>query len=150
MNQFEFTDEQLIAKFQDGNVCAYTQLVERYKERLFNFIYRFLYDVDKAEDILQDTFLKLYTHKHSYREIAKFSTWLYTIAGNLAKTELRKKKRRGTYHFSDLDKDDMEFVARSPEEGTTGDEIGKINDDKIIHQSLIELDDEFRNMTVSF
>ena len=46
MNQFEFTDEQLIAKFQDGNVGAYTQLVERYKERLFNFIYRFFYDVD--------------------------------------------------------------------------------------------------------
>ena len=97
MNQFEFTDEELISKFQDGDVGAYTQLVNRYKDRLFNFIYRFVYDIDKAEDLLQDTFLKLYTHKHSYQEIAKFSTWLYTIAGNLAKTELRKLKRRKTY-----------------------------------------------------
>ncbi len=94
------TDEDLIEEFQDDNVSAYNQLVYRYKDRLLNYIYQFVHDRDLAEDLLQDTFLKLYTHKHSYKKIAKFSTWIYTIAGNFAKTELRKKKRKVCKHCS--------------------------------------------------
>jgi len=59
---------------------------------------------------LQDTFLKLYTHKNSYKNIAKFSTWIYTIAGNFAKTELRKTKRRKTYSNSELTYSEHELV----------------------------------------
>ena len=93
MSKYEFTDEELIKRFQEGDISAYNQIVYRYKDRVLNFIYRYLNDIDRAEDLLQDTFLKLYTHKDSYKQIAKFSTWLYTIAANLAKTELRKIKR---------------------------------------------------------
>ena len=82
----ELTDEQLIKDFQAGDSHAFEELVERYKNRIYNFIYRFVNDVSLAEDLTQDTFLKLFTHKDSYRDIAKFSTWLYTIAQNLAKT----------------------------------------------------------------
>ena len=113
MSEFELTDEQLIKKFQNGDIGAFNQIVHRYKDRLINFIYRFVNDIDKSEDLTQDTFLKLYTHKDSYKEIAKFSTWLYTIAANLAKTELRKIKRRKTFSISDLSKDDREFVISS-------------------------------------
>jgi len=147
MNQFELTDEELIAKFQDGDVGAYTQLVNRYKDRLFNFIYRFVYDIDKAEDILQDTFLKLYTHKNSYREIAKFSTWLYTIAGNLAKTELRKLKRRKTYSVSDLSRNDQEFVIKSPD-GSTELEAEAINIEKNIQKALNQLPKDFKTIII--
>ena len=96
------TDEQLIEEFQNGEISSYNQLIYRYKDRLFNYIYQFVRDIDLAEDLLQDTFLKLYTHKNSYKKIAKFSTWIYTIAGNFAKTELRKTKRRKTYSHSEL------------------------------------------------
>tara|TARA_B100000029_G_C17294863_1_gene858415 strand:+ start:99 stop:677 length:579 start_codon:yes stop_codon:yes gene_type:complete len=96
------TDEQLIEEFQNGEISSYNQLIYRYKDRLFNYIYQFVHDIDLAEDLLQDTFLKLYTHKNSYKKIAKFSTWIYTIAGNFAKTELRKTKRRKTYSHSEL------------------------------------------------
>ena len=106
------TDEELIKDFQNGNINAYNHLVYRYKDRLFHYIYQFVHDIDKAEDLLQDTFLKLYTHKDSYREIAKFSTWIYTIAGNFAKTELRKFKRRKTYSISDLSFEDNEFIIK--------------------------------------
>ena len=98
----EITDEQLIKDFQGGNNDAFEELLARYKNRIYNFIYRFVNDVNLAEDLTQDTFMKLFTHKDSYREIAKFSTWLYTIAQNLAKTELRKRSRRKTYSVSDL------------------------------------------------
>jgi len=104
------TDEDLIEEFQDDNVSAYNQLVYRYKDRLLNYIYQFVHDRDLAEDLLQDTFLKLYTHKHSYKKIAKFSTWIYTIAGNFAKTELRKKKRRKTYSNSELAFHEKELI----------------------------------------
>ena len=106
------TDEELIKDFQNGNINSYNHLVYRYKDRLFNYIYQFVHDIDLAEDLLQDTFLKLYTHKNSYREVAKFSTWIYTIAGNFSKTELRKFKRRKTYSHSDLSFDDNEFIIK--------------------------------------
>ena len=92
--EFIYSDEELIARFQNGDEQAYVELVNRYRDRLMTFVYRFVNDGVIAEDIVQDTLVKLYTHKDYYRNIAKFSTWIYTIAGNLAKTELRKKKRR--------------------------------------------------------
>tara|TARA_Y100001960_G_C14589091_1_gene784730 strand:+ start:220 stop:789 length:570 start_codon:yes stop_codon:yes gene_type:complete len=104
------TDEDLIEEFKNDNISSYNQLVYRYKDRLFNYIYQFVHDRDLAEDLLQDTFLKLYTHKHSYKKIAKFSTWIYTIAGNFAKTELRKTKRRKTYSNSELAFKETELI----------------------------------------
>ncbi|SVD32936.1 uncharacterized protein METZ01_LOCUS385790, partial [marine metagenome] len=65
------------------------ELVNRFRNRLMSFIYRYVNDMEQAEDIVQDALIKLYTHKHYYKNIAKFSTWIYTIAANLAKTELR-------------------------------------------------------------
>ena len=70
MSDYELSDEVLIKKFQDGDISAYNQIVYRYNDRLLNFIYRFLNDLDRAEDLVQDTLLKLYTHKDSYKEIA--------------------------------------------------------------------------------
>ena len=109
MPDYQLTDEELISRFQNGDVRAFDQIIYRFKDRLIIFVYRFLGNQERAEDIVQDTFMKVYTHKHSYREIAKFSTWLYTIAGNLARTELRKMKRRKTYSLSDLSYDDKEY-----------------------------------------
>ncbi len=106
---FVYTDEQLIARFQSGDEGAYIELVNRYKDRLTNFVYQFLGDVEQAEDIVQDTMLKLYEKKHYYREIAKFSTWIYTIARNLANTELRKRKRRKTTYLSRMSREEREY-----------------------------------------
>ncbi|MBT4945190.1 MAG: sigma-70 family RNA polymerase sigma factor, partial [Candidatus Marinimicrobia bacterium] len=92
----------------------------RYKDRLVNFVYRFLHDMTDAEDMVQETFLKVYKNKHAYREIAKFSTWIYTIAGNLARSELRKRKRRKTYTMSALSFDDNEFTPVDPGKDTEG------------------------------
>lgn len=68
-------------------------LVRRYRTPLYNFVYRFVGDRETAEDIVQETFLRCMRHSHQYPAIEQVSTWLYTIAGNLAKTELRRRKR---------------------------------------------------------
>ena len=108
-NKFQITDEDLILRFQSGDENAYSEIVSRYRDRLVNFIFRFMNDFDQAEDLAQDTLLKVYTHKHYYKNIAKFSTWIYTIASNLAKTELRKKKNRKTSSLSNMGLDDKEY-----------------------------------------
>ena len=114
-NQYQYTDEELIASFQNGNEQAYIELVRRYRNRLMTFVFRFLGDMDLSEDIVQDTMVKVYTHKHYYKEIAKFSTWIYTIAGNFAKTELRKRKRRKVTLLSQMNTDDRKYEIPSTE-----------------------------------
>jgi len=147
MLNYEHTDEELIKQFQDGNVRAYNELVNRYKDRLLNYVYHFFNDLDRSEDIVQDTFLKLYTHKNSYKEVAKFSTWLYTIAGNLAKTELRKLKRRKTFSISDLSYDDNEFVIQSTE-STPEEKIITKDDIKNLMFALDKLPVEFKTVII--
>ena len=93
---FKLTDEKLIARFQDGDINAYNELVDRYKDRLLNFVFRYFNNREQAEDVVQETLIKLYTHASYYKNIAKFSTWIYTIAKNNALTELRKNKRKRT------------------------------------------------------
>ena len=117
-NEFKFSDEELILRFQKGDEQSYIELVNRYRDRLINFIYRFVNDTESAEDIVQDALLKVYTHKHYYKNIAKFSTWLYTIAGNLAKTELRKKKTRKVTNLSQMGPKDKDFELTSNEPET--------------------------------
>ena len=87
------TDEELLAQSLDGDLSAFEVIVNRYKDRLYNFVLRFVKDQHTAEDIVQDTFLRAYRNRESFQAVAKFSTWIYTIAGNLAKSELRRRKR---------------------------------------------------------
>ena len=95
-DKFKFSDEKLILRFQEGDINAYNELVKRYKDRLFNFVLRYFNNAEQAEDVVQDTLIKLYTHASYYKNIAKFSTWIFTIAKNNALTELRKNKRKQT------------------------------------------------------
>ncbi|MCK5146791.1 sigma-70 family RNA polymerase sigma factor [bacterium] len=102
-------DEELIARFQNGDVYAFELIVHRYKDPLVNFIYNFLGSRIDSEDVVQETFLRVFKNKHLYRDVAKFSTWIYTIAGNLAKTELRRRKRRRVFSISQMGYDDKDY-----------------------------------------
>ena len=140
----ELNDEELILRFQNGDRAAYTQLVNKYRDRIINFIFRFVGDMDSAQDLAQDTFFKFYQKKDSYKQIAKFSTWLYTIAANLAKTELRKNKRRKTSTVSDLSKNDYEFTIVDTEEDNEMD----IKEAYFLEKSILDLDVEFRTIII--
>ncbi|GBD90473.1 ECF RNA polymerase sigma factor SigW [bacterium BMS3Abin04] len=117
-NLKDLTDEQLIKEFQDNNtVDAYELLVKRFKDPLMNYVFRFVGNKDVASDIVQDTMIKFYLNKDSYKSFAKFSTWIYTIAGNLARNELKRRKRRVIFSLNNHDDDqelqveDKSFVA---------------------------------------
>lgn len=122
----ELTDMEILAEVTAGNVEAYGKIVTRYSGRLYNFIYRFVGEKETAEDIVQETFLRAFKKRTEYRAIANFSTWLFTIAGNLAKSELRRRKR---WRLFSIDRD---------EESDTGMELPdeSMRPDKVAEASL--------------
>jgi len=142
-----YTDEELIARFQKGDEQAYVELVNRYRDRLLNFAYRFVNDEEQAEDVVQDTLLKLYTHRHYYRNIAKFSTWIYTIAGNLAKTELRKRKRHKVTNLSQMGRQEQEYELPATE-AETGQKVDGHYAGKQIQQAIQMLPLNFRTVII--
>lgn len=90
----EKTDEELILLVQEGQNQAYDILVGRYKNRLYSYLYRLLGNESEAEEFAQETFVRAYMHADKYKTIARFSTWLYTIATNLVRNRIRNIKRR--------------------------------------------------------
>ncbi|MDE2981855.1 MAG: sigma-70 family RNA polymerase sigma factor [Gemmatimonadota bacterium] len=86
-------DSQVVQCFLDGEDSAFAELVRRYDRRLQNFVHRTVGDRERAEDLVQETFVRVYRHLHRFDQARKFSTWIYTIAGNLAKNELRNRAR---------------------------------------------------------
>ena len=146
-NRFIYSDEQLMSLFQGGDENAYIELVNRYKDKLINFIFNYLGDLESSEDVVQETMIKLYQKKHYYKEIAKFSTWLYTIAKNLANTELRKRKQRKTTLLSQFSKDDKtyELPSNDPEPGQ---DIQTDIVNKIIRNAVDRLSEKFKIVIV--
>ena len=100
MNNNTISDKEILLGFVNGDIEAFDIIVDRYKNRLINFVFRFVKDYDVSEDIVQETFLRVFRKRRDYKAIANFSTWIFTIAGNLAKSELRRRKR---WRFLSLD-----------------------------------------------
>jgi len=97
-------DAGVVTSFLDGEERAFAELVERYQTRLLNFIYRTIGDREKAEDLVQEVFIRVYRHLHRFDRSKKFSTWIYTIASNLAKNELRNRSRNPLVLFQTIRK----------------------------------------------
>lgn len=95
-------DSEVVAAYLDGDRRAFGELVERYQNRLLNFVYRTTGDRERAEDLVQETFIRVYRHLHRFDQSKKFSTWVYTIASNLAKNELRNRSRNPLVLFQTL------------------------------------------------
>ena len=83
-------DEELLRRFNDGAAEAFEVLLARYERPLFNFILRHVSERTRAEEILQDAFLRVIERSKEFKGESKFSTWLYTIARNLCIDESRK------------------------------------------------------------
>ena len=145
----QLSDEDLMEKFQAGYEQAFNVLVSRFKDRLHNFLYRYTHNHQDCEDLVQETFLRVYRSKHSYERIAKFSTWMYTIALNLAKSLYKKKQRMTTVtiHEDESDPDDQPMKI----------EDANILQDDTLHEkmcmnelekALTELSEDFREVVI--
>jgi RNA polymerase sigma-70 factor, ECF subfamily len=97
-------DSAVVSAFLAGEERAFQELVDRYQTRLLNFIYRTIGDRERAEDLVQEVFIRVYRHLHRFDRSKKFSTWIYTIASNLAKNELRNRSRNPLVLFQAIRK----------------------------------------------
>lgn len=87
-------DAALMLRVQQGDREAFAELVERYQRPVINFVYRLIHDPTEAEDVAQTVFVQVYRFADRYAVSAKFSSWLFTIARNLALNEIRRRSRR--------------------------------------------------------
>src|SRR6476659_2814770 len=87
-------DVRLMLQVRDGDAQAFEELMLRYQNRLMSLLAHLVGQRDLAEDLTQDVFLRVYRARKRYVPGAQFSTWLFTIAGNVASNALRSRSRR--------------------------------------------------------
>ncbi|NIM19493.1 MAG: sigma-70 family RNA polymerase sigma factor [Candidatus Latescibacteria bacterium] len=142
------TDEELMLEVQRGSNVSFDILVDRYKVRLLNYLFRLIGDRDEAEEIAQEAFVKAFIHSGKYKTIAKFSTWLYTIATNLVRNRIRAKSRAPQFlHLWDRGKDgsteskpiDLVDPGKEPDE-----EINDLELSMIINQAIQRIPAKYR------
>lgn len=88
------SDEELIARFLAGSDAAFEVIARRYEVSLVRFLMRYVGRKEAAEEIYQETFIRVYRKAASFEQGRKFKTWLYTIGLNLARTEMAKLRNR--------------------------------------------------------
>ncbi|MDB5085088.1 MAG: polymerase sigma factor SigW [Bacilli bacterium] len=118
----DFLESQIVRRVQSGDRLAFAELVELYKNRLFNLAHRMLGNKQDAEDVLQDTFLRAYANLASYNDHHKFSTWIYRIATNACIDRLRKRKADVSLDAEQEDAEGTDLYSRIASLGLTPEE----------------------------
>lgn len=110
----EFSDAEVMLRAGTGDDSAFEYLVDKFRRPIVSFMYRMTHNQAIAEELAQEVFLRVYRSRSSYQAEAKFSTWLYRIATNLAVNHARDTRAERTAATVNLDEPD-------PETGTTPD-----------------------------
>ena len=147
------SDSELIALCQNGDASAFDLIVQRHKVPLINYIYRCVGDRETAEDLAQETFIRIYRSIRRYRkDMAGFRTWMYRIATNLCKNELRNRGRRSKtlvnsaagYQHNGIDPtENMPDTSAGPDAQLEGKEL-----EKVLTQAISQLPDRLRTVLV--
>mgnify|MGYP001569176873 CR=1 FL=1 len=103
----ELSDKELVQRVKDGDVHAFEKLLFRYEKQIFFYILKFINQNENAQDIVQETFIKVYRSLKTFDPEYKFKTWLFTIATNTAYDWLRKAKK--TKEIFIIDDPDINF-----------------------------------------
>jgi len=146
------TDDNLMARCKNGDMSAFDLIVQRHKVSLFNFIYRFLYDRDSAEDLTQEVFIRIYKNIKNYRsDMAGFRTWMYRIAANLCKNEIRNRSRRSKVLLdSPISKDEDDEPLENIQDTSPGPDV--LLEKKELYESLnlaiSHLPEKFRTVLI--
>jgi len=144
-------DTVLVAQVSEGDEHAFESLVLRYEKRLLRYLRGLVRDEEKARELVQDTFMKLYKNAHRYEPKASFATWLFRIGHNVAVSYLRKKKLGLVFGFGNYDSEtdqpagDVATTEASPLDLVEGREVGEL-----IRRELAQLPDKLREAFVLF
>jgi RNA polymerase sigma-70 factor (ECF subfamily) len=146
---YAYSDEDVMELFQGGYEEAFTEIVHRYQDRLKNFIFRFTHNQLDSEDIAQETFFRVYRSRHSYERIARFSTWLYTIANNLVRSHYKKSSRMAMDSIFETDQHQQEYQIDIVDFDPTPEENLQVNMlIEYVREALQQVPEEFREIIV--
>jgi len=144
------SEKHLLERAKKGDIAAFELLVEGYQKKAFNIAYRMLGNYDDANDLVQETFIRIFKSIKNFKEQSSFSTWVYRITTNVCLDELRKRKNK---NFVSIDEDiklddsdvkrQIESDAPTPEETLERKEIKKI-----VGDAIGELSEEHRLVVV--
>ena len=145
----QLADEDLMELFQQNNERAFNELVRRYNERLHSFLFRYTRNHEDCEDLVQETFLRVYKSRNSYTRIARFSTWMYTIALNLAKSLYKKNQlmQKISIHKDESNPDDREILLEGYELQPDASLHQKLCMEKL-DEVLLTVSEEFREVVI--
>src|SRR6266536_2867594 len=144
-------DSAVVTSFLGGEGITFSEHVDRYQTRLLNFVYRTIGDREKAEDLVQEVFIRVYRHLHRFDRSKKFSTWVYTIASNLAKNELRNRSRNPLVLMQTVQKNWQEDDRPLQFEDTTSrpdDMYRKRHLREIVEESVAKLPEHHRHVFI--
>lgn len=147
VSEEKLSDHALIEATKSGDEAAFAVIVDRYRNPITNYLYRFLNDYEEAVDLAQETFVRVYFAIERYHTEYAFSTYIYRIATNLAISEIRKRKRRKLLSLTGLFQTDAEDTTefQPPDERSLQDE-NLLDDEqtRVIARAISTLPEKYR------
>ncbi|MEO6726869.1 MAG: sigma-70 family RNA polymerase sigma factor [Blastocatellia bacterium] len=141
-------DHSLLAATLIRDEAAFRELVRRYQNQITNYVYRMLDDYDRAVDLAQETFIRVYRSADRYQATFSFSTYIYRIAHNLAISELRQRKRRRLIplpsFFSDKDSEEIEVEIEDKRQVMADDAMIATERQAAVRRAITSLPEKYR------
>ncbi|KHF31824.1 ECF RNA polymerase sigma factor SigW [Paenibacillus sp. P1XP2] len=132
-----------------GDQRAFAEIVELYKDKIYHLAYRMLSNRHEAEDIVQETFLRVYRNLDRYDQNQKFSTWIYRIATNLCIDRLRKKKPTYSLDAEMNDQEGMDGYSMIPSDNRTPESEALLSEtQQIIYQAIDSLPAKYKSVMI--
>jgi RNA polymerase sigma-70 factor (ECF subfamily) len=148
MSHSDSEDIQIIDRVLSGDVDAFSGIIEKYKDKTFNYVYSQVKDYDEALDITQEIFIMTIEALRSFRRESKFSTWFYSIMVNYCKN-YRKKNSRYNVVSINSSRGDEEYDLQLPDERENPEEEVILNDSlRIVREEISMLPDDYREILV--
>lgn len=142
-------DARLVRLARKGDQGAFAELVDLYKDKLFHLGYRMLSNRHEAEDVVQETFLRVYKNWSRYDDKQKFSTWIYRIATNLCIDRLRKRKPNYYLDAEMNDQEGMDGYTLIPGDDKTPETEYLLSEtQQMIHQAIAGLPAKYKSVIV--
>jgi RNA polymerase sigma-70 factor (ECF subfamily) len=140
-------DVRLMLQIRDDTPGAFEVMVSRYQDRLVGVLYHIVGNLEEAEDLSQDVFLRIYKARKGYRPKAKFSTWLFTIANNLAMNHARSKGRKPSIALAGSAGDGSQADSPLPQslpsrEATASAQMRKVELSEVVRDALGVLNED--------
>jgi RNA polymerase sigma-70 factor, ECF subfamily len=148
-DRLDTLEQRLVRLARKGDTRAFAEIVDLYKDKIFHLAYRMLSNRHEAEDVVQDTFLRVYRNLDRYDETQKFSTWIYRIGTNLCIDRLRKRKPNYSLDAEMNDQEGIDGYAMIPSDDRTPETYLLVSEtQKMVHEAIESLPAKYKTVMV--